>query len=488
MSELTRRDFLRSSLGAVAGMTVLSGLVACSNNNVPGANDEIHVGVIGFNSKGAQHINSFHELENVRVTALCDVDSDVLSREAQKFKDRGEQVETYIDARNLLENRDIDAVAIATPNHWHSLLTIWAVQAGKDVYVEKPVSHNIWEGRKMVEAANQYNRIVQAGTQNRSDVGLRAAVEYIKEGNIGAIQWARGLWYKRRGSIGFVNEPQPVPESIDYNLWTGPKSILPLMRENLHYDWHWIWEYGNGDMGNLGIHQIDDCRFALGLEGMPERVMMIGGRFGVDDNAETPNTQMAVFDYAGTPVVIEVRNLPMKAGTNAMDAYRGVRAGNIIQCEDGYFAGGRGGGWIYDNNGERVKLFEGDGGGGHQANFIEAMRSRNTDDLYAPIEQGHYSTALCHAANISYYLGNQVTDTSGVMESVAGISEAEETVESLTQHLQANEISLDEQPLIHGPWLSINKEQEEFTGDGAKEANPFLRGSYRYPFIVPERV
>ncbi|MHC4159817.1 MAG: Gfo/Idh/MocA family protein, partial [Planctomycetota bacterium] len=352
MSKLSRRDFIKSSL-AVASMpsTVWS--------RVRGANDDIHVAVVGLGSilggKGKQHIEVFRRLEGVRVAALCDADRDILKDAAKRFSDDKEKVDVYTDVRKLLEDKSIDAIVTATPNHWHSLLTVWACQAGKDVYVEKPVSHDIWEGRKAVEAARKYNRIVQAGTQKRSDEGLQEAFSYIQEGNLGKILVARGFCYKRRKSIGKVDGPQAIPESVDYDLWTGPAPLVPLRRKNLHYDWHWVWVTGNGDIGNQGIHEMDLCRWAVGQKGPAPRVMSIGGRFGYDDDGETPNTQIAILDYEPAPIIFEVRGLAQKKDDTVMDNYRGVRIGVVIECEGGYFAGGGGGGWAYDNDGKKIK-------------------------------------------------------------------------------------------------------------------------------------
>ncbi|MBN1996122.1 Gfo/Idh/MocA family oxidoreductase [candidate division KSB1 bacterium] len=485
MTFLTRRDFLKSSAAASAGMAATLG--CAGGSKIIGANDTIRVGVIGVNSKGGQHVEVFHQIPGVRVVALCDVDRDILVKAAQKFADRNETVKTCADGREILDDKDIDVAVIATPNHWHSLWAIWAIQAGKDVYVEKPVCHNIWEGRQLVKAARKYNKIVQAGTQNRSDVGIRALNDYIKEGPLGEIQWVHGLWYKMRGSIGKVNGPQKIPNNIDYDLWIGPAALKPLTREHLHYDWHWFWDTGNGDMGNLGVHQIDDCRFISGVKGLPRRVMMVGGRFAVDDDAQTPNSQFAVFDYKELPIIIEVRNLPMKTGSRAMDHYRGVRAGNIVKFENGYFAGGRGGGWVYDNDWEKVKQFPGDGGGEHQANFIQAVRQRSPELLHADVLEGHISSSLCHIANISYRLGKKMP-VSDIKSELKDFPQAVETTEKLEKHVQENGIDPGNFPFTAGPWLTINNETERFEGDMAYEANMFLSRNYREPFVVPEQV
>ena len=484
---MTRRDFISKSFLTTAGVSMATALSSCSLSKIKDLNDEIHVGVVGFHRKGAQHIDIFHNLPGVRVVALCDVDQEVLDREVQKFKDRNERIDTYGDVRKMLDDKNIDVVVISTPDHWHSLIGIWACQAGKDVYVEKAVSHNIWEGRKLVEAARKYKRIVQTGTQNRSDVGFRQAVAFIKEGNLGKILCGHGLWFKRRDSIGKVKGPQKIPKQVNYDLWTGPASLEPLMRKKLHYDWHWNWEIGCGEMGNLGVHQIDDCRFAMGIKSLPKRVMSLGGRFGYDDDGETPNTHLAFFDYEPAPLIIEMRNLPTRTGVNAMDHLRGVRMGNIIQCEHGYIAAGRGGGWAYDNNRKKIKQFPGDGGGEHQANFIKAVRSRKVDELHVDILEGHISSALSHMANISYRIGMSAP-TEQIQEVLKEKNKATASFERIKEHLLANDINLEKTPLTLGPWLTMDIEKEKFIGDCSFEANMFLSRNYREPFVVREKI
>jgi len=481
MKPITRRDFVKASFAAGVALTT-------PFSKARGANDDIRVAAVGFRGKGAQHIEVFRAIPGVRIVALCDADSNILNRELDKARALGEKITTYTDLRKLLEDKNIDAIVTATPNHWHALLTIWACQAGKDVYVEKPASHTIWEGRKMLQAARKYNRIVQTGTQNRSDVGLREAADYIKNGNLGKIRWAHGLWFKHRPSIGKVKGPQRVPDQIDYNLWTGPAPLHPLRRRNLHYDWHWFWETGDGDMGNLGAHQIDDCRWIIGRSSMPTRVISLGGRFGYDDDAQTPNTQLAIFDYKPAPIILEVRGLPRQKGMRASDYYRGTSSGNVIQCENGYFVGGRGGGWAFDNEGKKIRQFKGDGGGGHQANFINAVRTRKPADLHADIAEGHVSAALCHMANISYRLGYQ-TAPDKIRQAIQDYQEALDTFDRIEKHLTANEVDLAKTPAVLGQWLSSDPEKETFTGDWpANWANTMLRCNYREPFVVPDRV
>jgi predicted dehydrogenase len=476
MRRITRREFVKSSLAAGATL-------ALPFSSVRGANNDIRVAVVGVRNQGSNHINWFRKIPGVRVVAICDADKSFLDREEKKIRDRNERVDTYIDYRKLLEDKNIDAIITATPNHWHALVTIWGCQADKDVYVEKPVSHNIREGRKMVEAARKYNRIVQAGTQRRSDEGLKEAIEYVREGNLGKILIVYGIVYVRRGSIGKVSGPQPFPESVDYNLWCGPAPKAPLMRKSLHYNWHWVWPTGNGDLGNNGIHFTDICQWFLDKNALPPRVMSIGGRFGYIDDGETPNTQIVFLDYKPAPIIFEVRGLPRAKGNSAMDDFRGTRAGVVVQCEDGYVVGG----WAYDNDGKKIKQFKRTGGSGHHANFIKAIRSRKVSDLNADIAEGHLSSALCHMGNISYRLGKE-TSRGQVMEAIKGNKEMTDSYERFQEHLLVNGVDVKATPRILGPWLEMDTDKERFVGDFQEEANKLAKRKYREPFVVPEQV
>ena len=478
MKGLTRRAFTKNTLAGGAALAI------APYSRVLGANNDIRVAVVGFKSQGSNHIKYFSRIPGVRVVALCDVDKAFIDREVKKLKEQNRRVDTYVDVRKLLEDKNIDVIITATPNHWHSLVTVWACQAGKDVYVEKPVSHNIWEGRKMVEAARKHNRIVQAGTQRRSDEGIAAAFEYIKQGKLGRVLCARCYYYSPRGPIGKVNGPQPIPESVNYNLWTGPAPMAPLMRKNLHYDWHWQWPYGNGDLGNNGIHFIDTCRWVLGYSHLAPRVISFGGKFLWDDDRQTPNTQVAFYDYKPAPIIFEMRNLPRKKGDSAMDVtYRRIRTYMVIECEGGYYAGG----WAYDYNDKKIKQFKVSGGGSHHANFIKAVRSRKVSDLNADILQGHLSTALCHMGNISYRLG-QTASRDDVIESVKSTKELPDAFERFQEHLLQNVVDVQKTPRILGPWLTMDSDAERFTGEFSYQANKHLSRKYRDPFVVPERV
>ena len=421
--------------------------------------------------------------------ALCDVDRTVLDREVKKCRDAGESVAPYTDLRQLLENPDIDAVSIATPNHWHALAAIWAIQAGKDVYVEKPVSHNVWEGRQIVKAARRYQRIVQTGTQSRSSRSIIEAIAWLREGHLGKLRCVHAMCYKPRPSIGQVDGPQPIPAGVDYDLWSGPAPKEPLMRKRLHYDWHWVWPTGNGDLGNQGIHQMDLARWVLGEPGLSPRVLSVGGRLGYVDDGTTPNTLAVFHDYPAAPLIFEVRGLPAAAAGKQMDQYQGASIGFAAECE---------GGWLVipddansaratDREGKAVRNFaaQGDHSANHFANFIAAVRSRQPADLHADILEGHLSSALCHTGNISYRLG-RTQAPEAIREAVkaeAGLAEALGRMES---HLAANRVDLRRSPATLGLALTLDPQKEQFTGN--PEANQWLTRQYRAPFVVPEKV
>jgi len=477
MKTLSRRRFIKSSLITTGALS----LSARSWNNVLGANEDIRVAVVGFNGRGGSHISGFSNIPGVRLTGLCDVDSKVLDASAQRLQKKGQTIEAHIDVRRLLESKNIDVISTATPNHWHALITIWACQAGKDVYVEKPISHCVWEGRKAVEAARKYKRIVQAGTQSRSNAGLREALDWVRAGNIGKIKIARGLCYKPRPSIGKVEGPQPIPPSVNYDLWCGPAPNGPLMRSRLHYDWHWVWATGNGDIGNQGIHQMDICRWALNKPELSPKILSVGGRLGYADDGETPNTQFAVHDYGDALLIFEVRGLPAGTGKREMDKYRTQSVGHVIECEGGYLAGTS----VYDNDGQVIRSFMGRGEEGHFENFIKAVRSRKVSDLNADILEGHLSSALCHTSNISYRLGKEANPEE-IREALKADKAAVETLGRMEEHLAANGVDLKKTRASLGAFLRMNGKTERFIDN--PEADKLLKDNYRPPFVVPENV
>ncbi len=501
MALCTRRRFLQSSLVGGAALTLPGrSTIAAPFAKPTGANDDIRVAMIGLGelggpgvgARGHQLINALRKVPGVRIVALCDVDKRILRREMERFAGWNESVKPYTDMRDVFDADDVDAVFVATPNHWHALATIRACQAGKDVYVEKPASHSIWEGRQMVAAARKHKRIVQVGTQSRSSDVSQQAVEFLQSGQLGKIQYVQAIVYRRRESIGKVTGPQPVPESVDYDLWLGPAPKTPPMRRVFHYDWHWVWATGNGEIGNNGVHYLDRCRWLLGENGLPRRAMSLGGRFAFDDDGQTPNTQIALLDYRTAPIICEVRGLPEKPGSKKMDTFRSLTKGIVVQCEGGYYLNGSGPVAVFNNKGQKIKEFTDrrspeEQGSAHQANFLDAMRSRKIDDLNAEILDGHHSAALCHMANVSYRLGKE-SNRNAMADATAGNPQMSDAFERLESHLAANEIDLTKTPAMLGPWVTMDPSSEEFVGDFAEQANTLSRRDYRAPFVVPEIV
>lgn len=430
-NQTSRRSFLKKSAGAAVALS----LPTIVSARAFGANDRINVAVIGVNGRGKNHIQGFGNLENVEVTYICDPDQEVLQKRAAEFKETyGREVKTEEDLRRIYDNKDIDAVSIATPNHWHALATIWACQAGKHVYVEKPGSHNLFEGRKMVEAAKKYNRVVQHGVQLRSSVAVREAIQHLRDGLIGRVYMARGVVFRWRADIGNKGT-EAVPSNLNYDLWTGPAEMKPFSRNYVHYNWHWTWNYGNGDIGNQGTHETDLCMWGLDV-GLPQKISASGGKFLWDDCKETPEILSASYLYPDEKKIIEFEVRPW--ATNLED---GVGVGNLFYGTEGY---------MVINGYNDYKTFLGRDrepgpakkeGGDHYANFIDAVRAGDPSKVNAPVETAHLSSGLSHLGNIAYRLGRT---------------------------------------------LEFDPKTERFIGD--EEADGLLTRNYRTPFIVPEQV
>jgi predicted dehydrogenase len=396
---------------------------------VLGANDRVNVAVIGVRGRGREHMDLFSRTPGSCVAALCDVDTrETDAALAVLEKSQSMRPKVYQDLRKLLEDKDVDAVSIATCNHWHALATIWACQAGKDVYVEKPASHNVWEGRRMVEAARKYDRIVQTGMQSRSIEHKKRAIALLREGVIGNLYMAKGLCFKRRRSIGRGDDGH-APDAVDYDLWRGPAPMRAFNANRFHYNWHWFWETGNGDIGNQGVHEMDFARWGLGKTTHPKRVLCSGGKFVYDDDQETPNTQTATFDYGDCQLVFEVRGL--LTGGECSIAYDGSNfIGNLFFGSEGFMSVDLEGFQIY--KGEKRELVDKMEFTEPRkwdtaplvANFLDAVRSRRQADLTADIEQGHLSAALCHLANASYRTGRAL-DFDPATETFGGDTEAD---------------------------------------------------------------
>lgn len=446
MEGIDRREFLvKSAAGVAVASAVMIGPKTWAQ-----ANDKLRVAIVGLFGRGKSHIDAFGAMPDVEVAALCDCDRNILESAARNFEMRFMyKPKLYTDMREIFDDPEIDAVTFATPNHWHALGTVWACQAGKDVYVEKPCSHNVWEGRQAVAAARKYNRIVQMGAQSRSSAALKEAVQKMKEGVIGEVYMAKGLCYKWRSTIGTQPVSDP-PEALNYDLWTGPAELKPFSRNYHPYKWHWFWNTGNGDIGNQGVHEMDKARWGLGV-GLPKKVHSAGGKYMFEDDQETPNYQISTFEYPDEKkiIVFEVRpwitNDEAGMGVVELDATGKPRVdnavGNIFLGKDGV---------LVMPNYSSYQIFMGKNrettgrvsmGGDHFRNFIDACRSRKVEDLNLDIEDGHISSAMCHMANTSYRLGR----------------------------------SLDFDPAT-----------ERYVGDD--EANEHLSRQYRAPYVVPAEV
>jgi len=479
-----RRSFLRQTTLLTGSLTAFPSLVRAAG----GVNQEIRLAVIGLGNKGGQHVELFSSLPGLRVAALCEVDPKRLAPHVEKLRQKGVTPFTTSDPRRVLDRDDVDAVVIATPNHWHALLTVWALRAGKDVYVEKPVSHSVWEGTRMVEEAKARGRLVQCGLQYRSCPGLRAAAAWLKEGHLGKPVWCHLVWNEHRPAIGKCAPFKP--DWLDYDLWCGPAALEPLTRPKLHYDWHWVWSTGDGDVGNSAVHPFDVCRLFLPGAVFPRRILSLGGRFTYDDAGQTPNTQFTLAEYPALPIVIENRNLSMEKDAVVMDRLRGVQEGFVLQYEGGYFAGFRSGGLVFDNAGKEVQRFRGDNGEGHQANFINALRSRKAEDLNAPIGEGHVSSAVCHLGNISYRLGRP-GNPQACQNALGNRPPVAEGFPRLVKSLEGIGVDLDKTPFNLGPSLEIDPVSGNILraagGDAQQleQARRLARGTHRAPFVLP---
>ncbi len=373
-------------------------VLALPFSHARGSNDSLGVAVAGINGRGRSLYRNFGNIAGVRVVALCDVDGNVLDREVKKFKDRNEKVNTYTDYRRMLEDKSVDVVVVATPDHWHVPLAAFSVIAGKDVYVEKPLSHTISEGRLLVSLARKHDRIIQHGTQSRSAQSLADAIEYMRSGKLGKIRMAKAINNQLRRPIGRVPDSE-TPAYVNYDLWLGPAPKRPFNRNRFHYNWHWFWDYGTGDTGNDGVHQIDIARWGLGVE-LPKAVSCSGGQLFYNDDHQTPDTQIATFEYEGVYLMYEMRLwTPYK--------HEGHDNGNVFYGDNGKMSIGRDGWQVTFKDGSKGP--GGDRGGeSHIGNFIKAVRSRKVSDLNADVEEGHHSAVLCHMANIAMRVGRRL--------------------------------------------------------------------------------
>jgi len=502
MMKQTRRQFLRESLSAAAVLSAAPMFSNPARGQTAGPNDKLLCAVIGCNGRGGDHIGAYSKRKDCEIAYIVDIDEKVGQKGCDTVEKRtGRRPKWVKDMRQVFDDKAVHFVSTATPNHWHALCGVWAMQAGKDAFIEKPISHDIPEGMALVAAAKKYGRICQVGTQCRSNRALQDAMKFIADGGIGTVKLARGLCYKRRRSIGALGD-YPIPAQVDFNLWSGPAQFTSpkLTRQNFHYDWHWQRLYGNGDSGNQGPHQADIARWGLGINRQPNSVIAYGGRLGYQaereddkyiDAGDTANTEVGIYDYGDRTMVFETRGLSVdNSADEEINKLFGSTKGNqigvifygtegiLVQREYTYCV-------VFDLAGKMVKEFK--GGGDHYGNFVEAVRSRKAESLSSDAFQGHLSASIAHLANISYYLGEQnkvtIDQAKAILEKVKSHDDNVATLNRTMQHLKDNGVDFAKYSISVGPLLTFDPQKEVFTN--SEPANKLLRREYRSPFVCP---
>jgi predicted dehydrogenase len=482
VSRVSRRSFLKTTLATAATVTVAG---TKSSGKVLGANDTIRIAVCGLNGRGGSHVDEFGKMKNVEIVYLVDPDKRTYQKRLEQLKKLGRpEAKTATDIRKVLEDKELNAISVATPNHWHSLMTIWACEAKKDVYVEKPCSHNIHEGRIAVEVARKNKCVVQHGTQSRSSQHWENMLALAKSGKLGKLLVSRGLCYKdggtgglTRGDIGTKPAKSP-PGDLNFDIWLGPAPEQPYHENLVHYRWHWFWDFGNGDIGNQGVHEMDKARWLIPGAVWPKSVISFGGRYANNDQGQTPNALVTVMDYGETLLIFEER------GLKSPKLY-GQDMSNILHFEEGVVAGNK----FYPKgkgDGEAVPKVEASEkiGGDHFANFIDCVRNRSFDKLHADIEVGHVSSGLCHLANISYRLGKEET-YDPKLGKLSGNEFGTESLGRMAEYLKDNGIKFEGKNLRVGPKLEFDGKAEKFVKN--EEANALLTRAYRAPYTVPDK-
>ena len=479
MASFNRRQFLASAAASAAAFS----FPAASRAGM--AVDEVNLGFISCGGRSNELMGAFGKVSGVTVGGLCDPDESRVGKAGERFP----KAQLYQDLRKLLDDQSLDAVVISTCNHWHCLAAIWAMEAGKDVYVEKPLSHSQWEGQQTVNAARRYKRVCQVGTQQRSDP-MQAEIKAFlhNEKALGEMTSARVNRFGVRGPIGRRETPLPIDPSIDYNLWLGPAQDRPVYRDKLQYDWHWDWNTGSGEMGNWGVHVLDDVRNNVFLDKVtvPNRIFGGGGRVVWNDAGESPNVHFVYFDTGVIPVVIGLTNLTAGPKEKKSPACPGPGSGYVVYCEGGRFEGQRGRATAFDTAGKVIRQFKGNTGMGiHQQNFIDAVRSRKSESLNTEVQVGHHSTGWCNLANIAYQTGGPFNQAAAdAVQGDHGVWGS--LLEEMKQHLSSHGLGLDDKAIKLSPMLHLDVESEQFVGDHAEQANQLLKREYRAPFVVPE--
>ncbi|MEQ9408774.1 MAG: Gfo/Idh/MocA family oxidoreductase [Fuerstiella sp.] len=499
MARQTRRTFVTSTAAAGAAFAVAPAIGRAGIS----ANDKIGACVVGVNGRGGSHINAWLGDERTEIVAIVDVDEDVGNRNCDNIeRKQGRRPKLYTDMRKAFEDDAVDMVSTATPNHWHALTGIWAMQAGKDAYVEKPVCHNVHEGTALIAAARKYERMCQVGTQCRSSKACIEAMEFLHNGGIGTCNFARGLCYKRRKSIDALGD-YPIPSNVNFDLWSGPAQYTDpkLTRKRFHYDWHWQRLYGNGDLGNQGPHQTDVARWGLGIDTHPRSILTYGGRLGYQaerndpnyvDAGDTGNTEVSIYDYGNKCIVFETRGLDVSNSADEelnrlFQSTKGNKIGVVFYGSEGYLVQVTYAHCIaYDKDMNVIREFK--GGDNHFTNFLDACQSRKVEDLNADVRQGHLSAAISHLGNISYYMGedNKVSaeDLMAAVKDVRSLDDNVQTATRTIRHLEQNGVDLKKYPIALGAMLKFDPEKEVFTNNDA--ANAYLTREYREPYVCPK--
>lgn len=478
MTHQSRRQFL----GTMAAGAALTTALPARQLQAANANDEINLGFISCGGRAGGLMKQFSNVKGVNIAGLCDVDEGRLGSAKKKFP----KAQGWTDLRDLLDAPGIDAVVISTCNHWHCLAAIWAMEAGKDVYVEKPLSHSQWEGRQTVNAARKYKRVCQLGTQQRSDPMQAQIKDFLhQEKGLGEIKLARVNRYGIRAAIGKRSTPLSIDKNVAYDLWLGPAQDQPLFRNQLHYDWHWDWNTGSGEMGNWGVHVLDDCRNNVFQDkvALPKRIMGGGARVVYNDAGQTPNVHFAYFDTGAAPVLIGLSNLPVAPGQRKSPAHPGPSSGYIAYCEGGRLEGQRGRAVAIDNDGKVIRKFSGNGDVKHQQNFIDAVRAQDRSLLNSEVEVGNDSTGWCNLANIAFQAGKPYQASTA---NVVDLPEWKALLSDMDQHLKSHGLKLDSSQIRLSEMLELDSKTEQFVGADAAAANKLLKREYRKGYEVPE--
>ena len=484
---VSRRHFLYAS-----GLTVAS--TALSAKKIAGANESVRLGFIGAGRRSKGLLRQFIKIPGVEIVAVSDPDTahmeDALKTIEKLRKNAaaegnalpGGKVDTIRDYRKLLERPDIDAVVAPSTSFWHALHAIHAVQAGKHVYVEKPSTFYHWEGPQVEAAARRYGKVLAVGYQNRSDPGPQDGIRYVQEGNLGKIRKVRALCFRNRSSIGKRDKPLTPPATLDYDLWLGPSREHTIYRPELHYDWHWDFHTGNGDLGNQSVHEIDMVYWLLGHPGLPSEVTSFGNRFAWGDAGNTPNMMTVWCKWGGADVILETNDMKLSPERNVAKNRMGTRVGIIAECEKGFLKGGRGGMVALQPDGKTIiQRFKGDGGKVHQQRFIDAVRANDSSKFPITPERTHPSESVMHLGNACYRAGD-LRGSSELEGMIAGHDDLLQILEEQNEQLKA--WGIKDPKYYSGAPVRVNPATGEVL---SPEIGPELIGpNYRKGYEVPK--